>query len=292
MALIALAADKGAPGVTTAAVALAAVWPRSVLLAECDVAGSDLPYRLPGKGGHPLAQDRGVVSLASAVRGSVGPEVVWEHTQELAGGLPVLVGPAQPEQAAAMASAWTPISGMLAGLPGTDVIADCGRVLGESPVVPVLRRADLIVLIARDTVEGVAHLRHALLAVARAVNAQASSGSVLQRTVVLLVTDRRKGKEAAGQVRRVLAGAPGLGDVPVLGAIAYDPVAAAGLSGQWGRKLDKSALVASARTVARDAHARVHAEGPISQGSGHGRGVPAGGSGSWTGPAPASRAAL
>jgi hypothetical protein len=42
MALIALAADKGSPGVTTAAVALAAVWPRRVRLAETDPAGGDL----------------------------------------------------------------------------------------------------------------------------------------------------------------------------------------------------------------------------------------------------------
>lgn len=293
MALIALAADKGAPGVTTAAVALAAVWPQAVLLAECDVAGSDLPYRLPAKGGHPLAQDRGVVSLASAVRGA-GPQVVWEHTQELAGGLQVLVGPAQPEQSAAMASAWTPISGMLAGLPGTDVIADCGRVLGESPVVPVLRRADLIVLVARDTVEGVAHLRHGLLAVARAVNAPSSTGSVWQRTVVLLVTDRRRGNESAAQVRKVLADSPGLADVPVLGTLAYDPAAAAGLCGQWGRRLDKSALIASARTVARDTHVRVHARGPDWQGQGAGQwpGTPvAGGAGSLAGPASPSRVA-
>ena len=47
MALIAVAADKGAPGVTTTALALAAVWPRPVLLAECDPAGGDLVYRLP-----------------------------------------------------------------------------------------------------------------------------------------------------------------------------------------------------------------------------------------------------
>ncbi len=292
MALIALLADKGAPGVTTAAVALAAVWPQAVLLAECDVAGSDLPYRLPAKGGHPLAQDRGVVSLASAVRGA-GPEVVCEHTQELAGGLPVLVGPAQPEQAAAMASAWTPISGMLADLPGTDVIADCGRVLGESPVVPLLRRADLIVLVARDTVEGVAHLRHGLRAVARAVNAQSSAGPVWQRTVVLLVTDRRRGKEAAGQVRKVLAGAPGLAEVPVLGTLAYDPAAAAGLCGQWGRRLDKSALIASARTVAREAHARVHARRLDSQrqDAGQAVGAPVAGGGGSAGPASPSRMA-
>ena len=47
MALIAVAADKGAPGVTTTALALAAVWPRPVLLAECDPAGGDLVYRFP-----------------------------------------------------------------------------------------------------------------------------------------------------------------------------------------------------------------------------------------------------
>ena len=139
MALISIAADKGG-GVTTSAVALAAVWPRQVLLAECDVAGGDLRYRLPGAGGKPLAQDPGVVSLASAVRGQASAELVLEHTQQVEGGLRVLVGPAQPEHAAAMASAWTPISGMLAGLPDMDVIADCGRVLGDSPLVPVLRR--------------------------------------------------------------------------------------------------------------------------------------------------------
>jgi len=42
MALIAIAADKGSPGVTTTSVALAAVWPRPVLLAECDPSGGDL----------------------------------------------------------------------------------------------------------------------------------------------------------------------------------------------------------------------------------------------------------
>ncbi len=44
MALTALAADKGSPGVTTAAVALAAVWPRRVLLAEADPVGGALVY--------------------------------------------------------------------------------------------------------------------------------------------------------------------------------------------------------------------------------------------------------
>lgn len=264
MALVALLADKGAPGVTTSAMVLAAVWPQRVVLAECDVAGGDLPYRLPAAGGRPLAQDRGMLSLASAVRSPLGPEAVWEHTQELDGGLPVLVGPTTPEQARAMAAAWTPISGMLAGLPETDVIADCGRVLGDTPVLPVLRRASLILMVARVSVEGVAHLRHGLVSVARAANAQHSSGaSVLQRTAVLLIADGRRTRECAGEVHAVLAAIPGLGDVPVLGVISEDPGGARGLSGQWDKRLNRSGLVTSGRVVAQAAHSRLHAQ-PVS----------------------------
>src|SRR5260370_24563239 len=92
MALIAVAADKGAPGVTTAWVALAAVWRRPVLLAECDPAGGDIVYRLPGAGGTRLDPRRGLLSLAVAARHGLQPDQVWEHTQKLHGGLDVLAG--------------------------------------------------------------------------------------------------------------------------------------------------------------------------------------------------------
>jgi len=83
MALIAVAADKGAPGVTTTALALAAVWPRPVLLAECDPAGGDLVYRLPAADGGRLDQRRGLLSLAVAARRGLQPHQAWEHTQKL-----------------------------------------------------------------------------------------------------------------------------------------------------------------------------------------------------------------
>ena len=51
--LIALCSVKGAPGVTTSALALALSWPRPVVLAELDPAGGDV---LPGYGrGEPFA---------------------------------------------------------------------------------------------------------------------------------------------------------------------------------------------------------------------------------------------
>lgn len=45
-----MGAAKGGPGVTTAAVALAAVWPRSAIVAECDPSGGDLALRLNATG--------------------------------------------------------------------------------------------------------------------------------------------------------------------------------------------------------------------------------------------------
>ena len=87
MALIAVAADKGAPGVTTTAISLAAVWPRRVVLAELDPFGGDVAYRLRGPRGVPLSPETGVLSLALAVRRGAAPEAIFEHVQQLDGGL-------------------------------------------------------------------------------------------------------------------------------------------------------------------------------------------------------------
>jgi len=102
MALIAIASDKGAPGVTTAALALAAVWPRPVLLAECDPAGGDLVYRFPAADGGHLDPRRGVLSLAVVARRGMQPQQVGEHAQKLHGGLDVLVGVTNAEQGAGL----------------------------------------------------------------------------------------------------------------------------------------------------------------------------------------------
>ena len=66
MALVAFASAKGSPGASTAALAVAALWPRDVLLADCDPAGGDVALRMPDPDGAPLDPDRGLVSLAAA----------------------------------------------------------------------------------------------------------------------------------------------------------------------------------------------------------------------------------
>ena len=82
MALVALASAKGSPGVTTAATVLAALWPRSVLLAECDPAGSDLVVRMTAPGGGALTAERGLVSLAAAGRKGLDDDVIMAHTHQ------------------------------------------------------------------------------------------------------------------------------------------------------------------------------------------------------------------
>lgn len=269
MALIAVAADKGAPGVSTVALTLALTWPQDVLLAECDPAGADLPWRLQAESGHRLVQGTGVLSLASSLRGTVdgagagagvvdgaGAVRVLDHAQRLDGGLPVLVGPVGPEQAEAIGSGWGRLAAQLAAVPGTDVIADCGRFLTPgSPVAAVLQAADLVLMVTRPSLTGVAHLRHGIGVVARVVNA-CGRGSGLNRIGVVVVDDHAAGRRGGPrQVDQVLTDTPGLGDVPVIGVLGWDPKAAAALAGTgWGAGLDRSTLLRTAATTARVAH--------------------------------------
>src|SRR5216683_7757097 len=168
MALIAIASDKGAPGVTTAALALAAVWPRPVLLAECDPAGGDLVYRLPAADGGRLDPRRGVLSLAVAARRGMQSNQVWDQTQKLHGGLDVLTGVTNAEQGAGLNLLWGPVGKMLAGLSHADVIADCGRIGVDGPHYDLLAEATLVVLITRPVLGEIIRLRDRVAAVAAA----------------------------------------------------------------------------------------------------------------------------
>src|SRR5579859_5105788 len=169
MALIAVAADKGAPGVTTASVALAAVWPRPVLLAECDQAGGDLVYRLPAADGGRLDPRRGLLSLAVAARRGLQPHQVWEHAQKLHGGLDILAGVSGAEQGAGLELLWGSVGRLLAGVPQADVIADCGRLGADGPIYDLLAHAASVVLLTRATVGEVVRLRDRATAVTAAL---------------------------------------------------------------------------------------------------------------------------
>jgi MinD-like ATPase involved in chromosome partitioning or flagellar assembly len=247
VALIAVAADKGAPGVTTACVALAAVWPRPVLLAECDPAGGDLACRLPAAGGGQLDPGRGLLSLAVAGRRGIGPGQILEHTQKLSGGLDVLAGVVTAEQGAGLELLWGPAGAALAQLPGLDVIADCGRIGADGPHYDLLASAATVVLVTRDTLAEVVRLRERAAAVTAALAGRHRNTPV----AVVVIAGNRRFHTAIADVGRALSGEGRYGgNARVIGGLAYDPPSAEALGGAWGGRLNRSLLLRTARDVA------------------------------------------
>jgi len=243
--LVAIAADKGAPGVTTASLALATVWPRPVLLAECDAAGGDLFYRLPAADGGRLDPQRGLLSLAVAARRGIQPHQVWRHTQKLHGGLDLLAGLVNAEQAAGLHQLWGQIGKVFAEVGDVDVIADCGRLGVDGPFYDLLAHAAAVVLIARVTLEDVVRLRDRAVAVATGLANRGLSAAYLG---VVVVADHKHFKRNIAEAGQALAqsGVP----ARILGGLADEPRSAEMLRGQWGTRLDRSLLIRTARELA------------------------------------------
>src|SRR3954466_96920 len=102
--LIALASVKGSPGVTSTALAIAAVWPRPVVLLEADPTGGDLGYRCRAAHGGPLSANRGVGRPPAAVRGGTpSPDAVFNESQLLACGVNLIQGVTSSAQSRGMA---------------------------------------------------------------------------------------------------------------------------------------------------------------------------------------------
>jgi hypothetical protein len=244
MALIAVAADKGSPGVTTTALTMAAVWPRRALLAELDPSGGDIALRLRGPRGVPLSPETGLISLAVGVRRGTQPHQVFEHVQRLDGGLEVIVGLSSGEQGSGLAGMWGPVGDLLDRVPGVDVVADLGRLYPASPAADVLTAASAVVLVTRPTIDAVAHLRARSAIVLRHLDRRPGGPPILGCVVVTTPRDDASPKQIDAVLRQ--AGLP----IPVLGRIAYDEKGAGMLAGDWVGRLDRSLLVRSTREVA------------------------------------------
>lgn len=162
MALVTLASVKGAPGVTTTALLVAALWPRPSLLAECDASGGDIAYRIPAPDGQPLDRETGLISLAAAARHDVDSHTVVRHVQRLVGGQDVLVGVGTSEQALPLSAQWPRLASVLGSLPGVDTIADLGRTYAGADQTAIVSASDALVLVVGTQPSEVAHLREAL----------------------------------------------------------------------------------------------------------------------------------
>jgi hypothetical protein len=187
---------------------------------------------------------RGLLSLGASARRGLRAEQIYEHTQRLVGGLDVLAGLTNGEQAAGLTWLWAPLGRALATLPEADVLADCGRLGAHPQLNDLLAEAQLLVLVTRAGLDHVAHLRERL----------ALLGEGTQVGVVV-IADPRAYRASIEEVRRVV-GAGG-GRVAFVAGLAHDPKGAELLRGEWGGKLGRSLLVRTARELAARLAARV-----------------------------------
>ena len=159
MAVISLVSAKAAPGATTAAVALAVMWPAPVVLVGADPAGDDI---IGGYLGPWIARDwvqpaKGIVSFATATR-HCGPEECGDlaaHTQLLPGArnARVLLGVSEPAQITAVGpGGWQRLATTVAAAAGpgmtVDAIIDLGRFTPATPRA-LLENADVVLVAVR-----------------------------------------------------------------------------------------------------------------------------------------------
>ncbi|RHA41654.1 P-loop NTPase family protein [Cellulomonas rhizosphaerae] len=237
--LITLASAKGAPGVTTTARVLASVWPSEVALVDADPAGGDVALWSPAPDGTPLDPDIGLLTLAVEARR--GAASLQPHLQTIDGGLQVVCGVQSPGQVAGMGPVWPSLGGILRQHPGT-VIADVGRLLPDSPALPLVMDSDALVLVVRPTIEGYAHLRERL----RWLTTFDSGMRAMPALGVIALTEPRD--TASVRDLELLLGHAGL-RVPVLGAVGIDQKSADVVAARIARGIDRSLLVRSARQL-------------------------------------------
>lgn len=246
MALVTLAAAKGAPGVTTTALVMGALWPRPVLVAECDAAGADIPLRMSAAEGGVLDPDRGLLSLAAAGRKGLDPQLVLNHTQHVIGGTEVLAGVRMPEQAAGMTNIWPMLGPALDGVPGYDVLADAGRIGATTPQSALLRSSRLVILVCTTEPSAVVHTRQRLNTLAPLLDPASPVGT----PIAVVVIAEPKSRDAVAEVRETFKRT----EVPLLGTwhLAYDPKGAGFFKGRLVGRADKTLLVRTARGVTHE----------------------------------------
>jgi MinD-like ATPase involved in chromosome partitioning or flagellar assembly len=243
MSVIALASAKSSPGVSLLAELVVQLFPggRRAVLLECDPAGGDWLLR-PG-----ATREPGLVSLATAGRRELAGDELLGHLQRFGAGLEVLVGPAAARQAwKALELVRDRLVAHLRQLEKLDAVVDCGTLSPASPALPVVRAADLVVLVSRPTARAVVHL-------APWVEQLVDEGAAV---VVALA----EGPTASRQepVYRPDEVAEALGTV-VVGPVVHDPPAAARIAAEPGRldRVAETALVRSVAPVAEAIFARV-----------------------------------
>lgn len=220
--------------VTTTAAGLAMVWPgqgRRVLI-EADPAGGSLAAACA------LLVEPGLVSLAAAARRDPDPARVFDHTQPLPDGTPVVCGPPGGDQARSALSMLGSVFGRLGELEEL-VLVDCGRLDPAGTNARLFHRAGMSILVCRPQLRD-------LNALAAFLEARPSESGGPR---VLLVGP---GPYASGEIADTLG-------VDVVGHLPWEADVASWLTTQppSARRLTRTPLVRAVRSLADDLAARL-----------------------------------
>ena len=246
MAVLALTSAKGAPGVSTTALAMTLLWPRSALLVEADPAGSSsvLAGYLRGTVDH----SRGLLGLAMAHRHGELRQALWTQTVPLpsagAANRWLLPGLSDAAQGPSTIDLWGPLAALLAGLDDSDVdvLVDAGRAGAMHQPAPLLRQADMVLLVLDSSLPAIAAARARLGLLREELAVASELDSASSRLRLLLIGEGRPYN--AGEI----AGSLG---VPVLASLPWDPANAQVLAtgAPPGRRYDTSPLLRGTRAA-------------------------------------------
>ncbi|WP_406451540.1 hypothetical protein OG782_16200 [Streptomyces sp. NBC_00876] len=254
MSVIALVGGTGAPGVTSTALALLLAWPldpgRRLILAECDPdGGAVLAGALQGR----MDSRYGLRNLAVAQRKDELVEAFWRQLVDLSEDESstrlLLPGITDPAQAAGLDPAWGSLAELFARIEDHqhDVLVDLGRrgAFGASAV--LAKRADVVVMVVRNTLRGVQSAQVRVEALRKAL---AGPGGTGDDALALLLVE--SGPYSPGEVEKVL-------NAPVLGAMPWRPKQAEVLSDgvDGGSRFARSDLMRAARQVTGPLQQRV-----------------------------------
>lgn len=221
MAIVALVAAKGSPGVTTAALACTLSWHHRMVLAECDPAGGSV---LAGYLAGALPGPRGLGELAvSELRDGNLEQIFWSQLVDLDAPKRerlLLPGVLDPVQAGSVAPLWQRFADFFVelerGEPPYDVLVDCGRLQVVGPPWPILRAAAVVLVVTAARLPDLSSARATVAAIQR----DFTDHRVPAGTLRLLLVGEGHGR---AEVSKALG-------VPVIGHLPDDPRTAEVLS--------------------------------------------------------------
>ena len=261
--LLAVCADRGSPGSTTTALALAAARGLPAVVVEADPYGGDLALRVRPDGKHPLPSTPTVLGIGagrsarkSGRQGPIGmPEQqpgtrhldLWrEGSHQLSSLVRVVPGFVNAEQGTSLV--WPVLAAALEAQT-VPAFADLGRIHIGSPSMPIAAAADALITLCRGDMASVHHMTERLELLVTAIAETKRRPPVV---LPVVVAARKHGDRLATAVAEVLANSAAAPAVRGVGWLAWDPSAVSQLEDggdPWAKPLRNSPLMKSARKV-------------------------------------------